>query len=169
VRVMIVVAALAASLAVPVLAQADESPAKQAPPLTVAQTVAKVTAHKFPVEAPVGIAATCNAWGVVVNFENVYGADLYHYYQTIYWCWNGSVITTNSRSRYGEAYVYPWSFQGHIESRHRGGDGQQTSEWFTRGHFCSNFPVFGCVQHSYPWINMGVDMKGNIAWQYGID
>ena len=105
--------------------------------------------------------ARVRRWG-----ENIFGTDLWAYYQRIDWCANSSAITWKSRTRWGETYIPGWSYRGHIGSVQNGGVGSTFYRSWTQGHFCF-ISYFGCVQDRYPWIDMTVRRFGNWSWDAG--
>lgn len=125
--------------------------------LTVTTYVDSV-ASPSPVGAGGGVsiaASGCWSWKWQRDGRNALGALLWSYFQQIDWCGNGSVITsTPQRTRWGEVYVPFWSW-AHIGNQIWGGVNQPNYRAWTQGEFklCLS-PDIGCVQNSYPWIDM---------------
>lgn len=105
--------------------------------------------------------AGCRTATYSVSGKNVWGQTLYTYYQSIYWCYNGSTITSKSRSRYGRVGGLGWEFVGNVSSQQWGGVGSRYYRSWTQGHF-QLCVVWGCIQHKYPQIDMTVN--GNGTW-----
>lgn len=100
-------------------------------------------------------ASGCWTWRWQRDGRNALGGLLWSYFQQINWCGNGSVITsTPQRTRWGEVYAPFWSWQ-HIGNQTWGGVNQPSYRAWTQGEFklCLT-PDFGCVQYSYPWLDM---------------
>lgn len=97
----------------------------------------------------------CWTWTWQRDGKNLLGATLWSYFQRIDWCGNGSTITnTPQRLRWGEVYFPFWSWR-HIGNQTWGGFGQASYRAWTQGEFklCAT-PDVGCVQYSYPWLDM---------------
>lgn len=103
-------------------------------------------------------ATTCWTWTWQRNGMNALGGTLWSYFQRIVWCGNGTTITSTphgvQRTRWGEVYYPFWQWK-HIGSQTWGGVGQQTYRAWTQGEFklCLTGDI-GCVQYSYPWLDM---------------
>ena len=106
--------------------------------------------------AAMNIAASgCWTWTWQRDGRNAFGVLLWSYFQRIDWCGNGSVITnTPQRTRWGEVYAVFWSWR-HIGNQTWGGVNQPSYRAWTQGEFklCLT-PDSGCVQYSYPWLDM---------------
>lgn len=109
-------------------------------------------------------AAVSCKWAQVERYgKNLLGMKLWSYFQKIDWCYNGSTITSRTRTRWGETHFPGWSWKGHIGSSTSGGVGSTFYRAWTQGHFCL-VEYFSCVQNAYPWIDMTV--RGNGTWSY---
>jgi hypothetical protein len=100
-------------------------------------------------------ASGCWTWTWQRDGHNNFGVLLWSYFQRINWCGNGSVITsTPQRTRWGEVYVFFWSWR-HIGNQTWGGLNQASYRAWTQGEFkfCL-MPDVGCVQYSYPWLDI---------------
>lgn len=100
-------------------------------------------------------AGGCWTWTWQRDGKNALGVTLWSYFQEIDWCGNGSTITnTPQRLRWGETYAPFWSWK-HIGNQTWGGFGQASYRAWTQGEFklCAT-PDVGCVQYSYPWLDM---------------
>jgi hypothetical protein len=101
---------------------------------------------------------TCWTWTWQRDGKNALGATLWSYFQRINWCGNGSTITSTphgiQRTRWGEVYYPFWQWR-HVGNQTWGGVGQQTYRAWTQGEFklCITGDI-GCVQYSYPWLDM---------------
>lgn len=139
--------------------------------------VAKVTTDVSVVElnrdanSAVGMAAilpppgsSCNRLVTVVTGRNTYGQQLWRYIQQIDWCYNGSRITDLFRRRWGEVSMSFWEYHGHIGNFESGGVGSWSYRAWTQGKFSLCFPVVGCFQHRYPWIDQTVRANGTASW-----
>lgn len=101
----------------------------------------------------------CDYQGHVVINYNYAGVKLWAYFEALSWCGNGSVVTYNSRSAWGEVYhlwrdLTPCKDPSHCftETMHLGGDYQTFTYWYAKGHFCFDVPGWSCVQSAYPWV-----------------
>lgn len=107
-------------------------------------------------DGEVSIAASgCWTWRWQRDGKNAFGAVLWSYFQQINWCGNGSIITsTPQRTRWGETYAPFWSWV-HIGNQTWGGVNQNSYRAWTQGEFklCLS-PNVGCVQNTYPWLDM---------------
>lgn len=90
--------------------------------------------------------------------ENVFGNDLWGYFQQINYCWNNGVLTEVQRERWGNTYWILWYFDGHISNSEYGGVGKNSYRAVTQGHFsyCLAWQGVGCIQHHYPRIDRTV-------------
>ncbi len=106
-------------------------------------------------------AAGCWTWTGRRDGRNALGGLLWSYFQRIYWCGNGTVVTTVERTRWGEVYAPFWSWK-HIGNQTWGGVNQATYRAWTQAEFkLCLIPDVGCVQYSYPWLDMKVWGNGN--------
>lgn len=100
-------------------------------------------------------ASGCWTWTWQRDGRNALGGVLWSYFKKIDWCGKGSTITsTPQRLRWGETYYPFWSWS-HIGDQTWGGLGQLSYRTWTQGEFklCVT-PNVGCVQFSYPWLDM---------------
>ncbi len=110
-------------------------------------------------------ATSCWTWTWQRDAKNNLGATLWSYFQRIDWCGNGTVITTTphgvQRTRWGETYYAFWQWN-HIDNQTWGGTGQSSYRAFTQGEFrlCLTGNI-GCIQYSYPWLDMTAWANGN--------
>jgi len=110
--------------------------------------------------------AACK-WAQVERYgTNIFGMKLWSYFQKIDWCYNGSTITSKTRTRWGETHFPGWSWKGHIGNSTSGGVGSTYFRAWTQGHFCL-VEYFSCVQNAYPWIDMTVRGNGTWSWSAG--
>lgn len=91
------------------------------------------------------------------------GIKLWSYFQSIYWCYNGSTITYLSRNRWGETYAAFWEFTGNNGNSTMGGTGYNGYYAWTQGSFrlCTGIYGVGCLQYSYPTIASWVYANGS--------
>lgn len=109
--------------------------------------------------SPVSISAC--SWVVFERLQYSYaGVHLWSYFQRIDWCWDGSTITSKTRTRWAEIYAPGWEFVGHIGNSESGSVGQWFYRAWTQGHFrlCGG----GTCWNVYPWIDMTV--YGDGTW-----
>lgn len=113
-------------------------------------------------DGEIGIAAAgCWVWTGRRDGRNAFGVLLWSYFQRIYWCGNGTNITTVERTRWGEVYAAFWSWK-HIGNQTWGGVNQATYRAWTQAEYkLCLIPEIGCIQYSYPWLDMKVWGNGN--------
>lgn len=138
---------------------ADLSVSDRAAVIEYAKVTTTVDSSSLQVDQSVGVftaaAGGCWTWTWRRDGKNVLGATLWSYFQKIDWCGDGSTITTTpQRLRWGETYFPFWSWK-HIGNQTWGGVGQASYRAWTQGEFklCAT-PDVGCVQFSYPWLDM---------------
>lgn len=124
------------------------------------------------------IAKSCNPRPAysLLRFKNPYGVVLWTYYQQVYFCFNGRMVTYFRRVRWGEVasltpYVEwkPWEFKGHIGSNcgndYCSGGGRTRSRLaWTQGRFeVCLIPVLGglCTNQS-PIVGITVYGNGSV-------
>lgn len=123
--------------------------------LTVTTTSDQSELAAAPSDSLSTAAVGCWTWTWQRDGKNALGATLWSYFQKIDWCGNGSTITNvPQRLRWGETYFPFWSWK-HIGNQTWGGFGQASYRAWTQGEFklCAT-PDVGCVQYSYPWLDM---------------
>jgi hypothetical protein len=110
---------------------------------------------------------------VVAKHRNIFGHDLWHYYQQLVFCWQGGGITYVYRTRWAWVsghWLNGWSFQGHMstncytETCQGHWIGADWARYWTQGKFevCGLWR-FGC-RARHPLI--GIDVNGWGGW-YG--
>jgi len=149
------------------------------PPETVASTQA---AAPVPVPVPVTPAAAkairsanatpastkCYEWQPYVYIENGLGENLAHFYQHIYWCENGSIITYHGPGEpFGAVQGTFWEYKGLLSKVSSGGSGSSFWQLFSQGNFCLDIPGAGCVEYWQPWIRTTVYGNGGYKWEHG--
>jgi hypothetical protein len=113
----------------------------------------------------VPLASGCRTYTLGVNGYSAVGIKVWSYAWNIYWCYNGSTITSLSKWRTVWAN-YGWSFKGDIAENQSGGVGQ-TSYWhYAQGDFCF-IETYTCITHSYPWVNQTVYGSGGYTGSAG--
>jgi hypothetical protein len=96
----------------------------------------------------------CSTYTVGARAYSKLGVQLFSYAWNIYWCYNGSRITSVNTWR-TVAGNYGWSFVGDIANQQSGGVGA-TSYWhYGQGNFCF-IQFYSCVGNAYPWVNQTV-------------
>jgi len=122
------------------------------------------------VTSGIGRSGATNAcrWVTVSRwYNNALGMRLFTYYERIDWCYNGSTITSVSRTRWGEVGAPFWEFKGHVGSTTSGGTGQWSYRAWTQGHYALCMPYVLCAQHKYPWIDITVRANGTYSYSTG--
>lgn len=105
---------------------------------------------------------SCKEVEVWYTAQNTVDGDLWSYHQEVTWCYDGSIVTSTNRQRWGETHTVGWSFDGNIGSNEQGGVGSTFYESWTQGEFslCLGGNI-GCVQYSYPWVEATVYNDGS--------
>lgn len=81
-------------------------------------------------------AAGCKAAVGSIYLKNIFGNELWGYFQRMDWCWgSGGKITSKSRTRWAEVYAPAWEFVKHIGSTQSGGVDYTYWRAWTQGHF----------------------------------
>ncbi len=112
-------------------------------------------------------ATGCNDFTKGIDIYNSLGVKVATYAQEIFWCYNGSTITSKSRTRWGTVYSPLYQFNGHIGNTESGGVGQGSYRAWTQGSFCELAPGFGCVWNFYPWVDQTVYGTGSYTGSSG--
>jgi hypothetical protein len=122
---------------------------------------------------PWGYYGGCKNPYVVARHRNVFGHDLWRYYQQLGFCWEGGRITFVYRTRWpwvSTHWLNGWGFQGHIstncytETCEGHWIGADWARYWTQGKFeVCNLWRFGC-RSRHPLI--GIDINGWGGW-YG--
>lgn len=100
-------------------------------------------------------------------YNNALGQRLFTYYQQVDWCYNGSTITSISRTRWPEVSMLFWEFKGHIGNTTSGGTGSTFYRAWTQGSFALCVPYVLCAQFKYPWLDMTVRGNGTYSYSTG--
>jgi len=123
--------------------------------------------RKTDISGPAGTTG-CDSRTDGIDVYNALGAKVATYSQNIFWCYNGSTITSKTRTRTGTVYGPLYQFNGHIGNVESGGVGQGSYSAWTQGSFCEIAPGFGCVWNFYPWVDQTVygtgASWGNAGW-----
>jgi hypothetical protein len=105
--------------------------------------------------------AGCWTWKWERAAYNLLGLKLWAYDQEIDWCDDGSVMLgTPQVLNFGVTYFPFWSWV-HAGDRTWGGAGQSTFRAWTQADFslCLT-PNIGCIQNTYPWLDMTAHANG---------
>jgi hypothetical protein len=105
--------------------------------------------------------AGCWTWKWERDAYNLIGLKLWAYYQEIDWCDDGLVILGSPQVlSYGATWFPFWTWI-HAGDRAWGGSGQATFRAWTQADFslCLT-PNIGCIQSTYPWLDMTAHANG---------
>ena len=110
----------------------------------------------------------CDEKGIIAKGYNGVGVHLWSYKQQLNWCFDGTNVTSKSRSRWGEVYAPLWQWAGHVGSSESGGVGQTYYKVRTHGEFklCLGGDI-GCIQYAYPWVEQKGYGDGWYEWWIG--
>lgn len=77
-------------------------------------------------------------------------------------CYDGSTVSNISTNRIVSSESVGWSFDGHLDDTDDGGEGESYYQYWTQGEFslCLGGDI-GCVQSSYPWVEVEVYNDGD--------
>jgi hypothetical protein len=154
----------------PAAAFSDLSPAQQSKVLSQLQVVEIITdaPPPSPMAASSGgfavLAGGC--WTVTWGRSgyNSLGWELWSLKQRMDWCGNGSTITSVTRIRWVEVYIFGWSGTI-IQDPTWGGVGQWSFRAYSQAHM--QLDVVYPVQHAYPWLDMTVTANGGLSGSGG--
>lgn len=105
--------------------------------------------------------AGCWAWKWERDAHNLFGLKLWAYFQEIDWCDDGyAMIRDPQLLNYGATYFPFWSWV-HAGDHVWGGVGQATFRSWSQANFslCLT-PTVGCIQNTYPWLDMTARANG---------
>lgn len=111
--------------------------------------------------------STCRQIRAYRQFKTWWGHVVWRYYQRVYWCWNGNIVTSLVRDRWPDTRCCFWQFFGHVSSNCSGQCTERT------GHAWENVQTVGSYRHCAAWctreINPGVSISvsGVGSWGYG--
>ena len=126
-----------------------------APPKNMAESMA------------IAAASGCKSYTQGIYITDDFGAPIGRYAQKIDWCYNGSTITSKTRTRWGEVYEVTLKYNGHIGNSESGGVGQTYYYAWTQGSFCMWVPLVGCTINLYPWVEQYVYGNGTYSGSAG--
>ena len=95
----------------------------------------------------------CNSHRFEVIGESLAGNEVFSLASITDWCFDGSEITRSPFFRSGVSTpTIFWSFEGILDKRSNGGQGEWSHSDFVQGKF-NYCPMFvGCVQYAYPTV-----------------
>ena len=105
--------------------------------------------------------AGCWTWKWERDAYNLFGLKLWAYVQEIDWCDDGySIIRDPQVLNYGSTYFPFWSWV-HAGDHTWGGLGQPAFRSWSQANFslCLT-PNVGCIQNTYPWLDMTAHANG---------
>ena len=105
--------------------------------------------------------AGCWTWKWERDAYNLFGLKLWAYVQEIDWCDDGySIIRDPQVLNYGSTYFPFWSWV-HAGDHTWGGLGQAAFRSWSQANFslCLT-PNVGCIQNTYPWLDMTAHANG---------
>ncbi len=104
-----------------------------------------------------------------VNAEGLTGNVLAAFYMSIEFCWNNKVITSvGVHHAWGQGRYIGWEYLGLLGPENAsGGKGSDRFTNWAQGNFCLNLPVYGCVQHWQPTLEIRVFQDGEYESEGG--
>jgi hypothetical protein len=159
--------------ATPVPAGAGVVTVLSAPQKPVAETVQQFMAKaaRDGVSVPTSTAASLTAaaastscwyWNDWRKAYGLFGNTLWTFNVEPNWCGNGSWIVNYAYTNtWGDTSTPGWSYKGVISSSNHYGVGWNVFESVRQGSFCL-ISYFGCVQNSYPYVDVEVGAGGQI-------
>ncbi len=112
-------------------------------------------------------ASGCKAYTLGRKGYSGIGVHIWTYSWTINWCYNGTTITSVSKSRTVWAN-YGWSFIRDTYENQSGGVGSASYWHYGQGEFCY-ISSFSCISYSYPWVDQTVKGTGTYSGSAGGD
>lgn len=115
-----------------------------------------------------GPGAGCWTWKWERDAYNFFGLKLWAYVQQIDWCDDGYTLTAVPQLlNYGSTYLPFWTWV-HAGDHVWGGAGQSTFRSWTQADFslCLT-PNIGCIQNTYPWLDMTARANGTAGGSVG--
>jgi hypothetical protein len=115
-----------------------------------------------------GLGAGCWTWKWERDAYNFFGLKLWAYFQQIDWCDDGYTMIGNPQLlNYGSTYFPFWTWV-HAGDHVWGGAGQPTFRSWTQADFslCLT-PNIGCIQNTYPWLDMTARANGTASGSLG--
>lgn len=112
--------------------------------------------------------AGCWVWKWERDAYNAFGLKLWAYFQEIDWCDDGHRMTGNPQVlNFGSTYFPFWTWV-HTGDHVWGGVGQPTFRSWTQADFslCLT-PNIGCIQNTYPWLDMTAHANGTASGSVG--
>ena len=105
--------------------------------------------------------AGCWTWRWERDAWNLFGLKLWAYFQEIDWCDDGSTLVRDPQLlNYGATYFPFWTWV-HAGDHTWGGAGQAAFRSWTQADFSLCLaPNIGCIQNTYPWLDMTVHANG---------
>jgi hypothetical protein len=96
------------------------------------------------------------------NGEGLTGNVLLTFYISIEFCWNNKIITSvGIHHAWGVGKFPGWEYVGLLgEPQSSGGKGSDRFKYWAQGNFCLSLPVYGCVQHFQPTLEVRVFSDG---------
>lgn len=105
--------------------------------------------------------AGCWSWRWERDAYNLFGSKLWAYFQELDWCDDGAMIIGLPQVlNYGSTWFPFWTWV-HAGDHVWGGPGQPSLRSWTQADFslCLS-PNIGCIQNSYPWLDMTAHANG---------
>lgn len=112
--------------------------------------------------------AGCWTWKWERDAYNAFGFKLWAYFQEIDWCDDGyTMIHAPQLLNYGSTYFPFWSWV-HAGDHAWGGAGQSMfRSWYQANFSLCLTPNVGCIQNTYPWLDMTARANGTGAGSVG--
>jgi hypothetical protein len=106
---------------------------------------------------------------------NLFGINVYHYYERLYWCWSGGVIRYAYRDRWGTTNIPLWSWDGNVATNcqlehcnNRGVSSTNAQVW-TEGQFHACLGALGInyCEYKYPQVTIYYNGSGGASASTG--
>ncbi|TMR91987.1 hypothetical protein [Nonomuraea basaltis] len=138
--------------------------------VTPEQVLAEANAAGEVVDAtPTGVgvpAIKCSGKQVHWAAYNGFGVRMVSFFQKLSWCYNGTKITTQTSSAWGEVYQPLWSWKGVQSTTKVGGVGWSYYTLTRQGKFCLQVNN-ACYQEWWPWIKQKGTATGGYSYDAG--
>lgn len=129
----------------------------------------KLLDHNVSGNVPLGISPSSTSWKRVTWYQDAYSRaniHLYRFTYQVYWEWNGSQITSVTRSSTPSVYAPGWKYEKLSTNTGYYYNNNQNYYTLRQGHFRFGTGPWD-IQHMYPWIEFDFKRGGNYSYARG--
>lgn len=116
----------------------------------------------------VAAATKCLTYTQTIESKNVLGMGLWRHWIQVYYCHNGSTLSTMKLSTWGKTYFVGWTFEGTKTKQSAYNSTKSVGYNYVQNHF--RYAVFqvGTIQNVYPCLHAQVSSNGGaLGWGTG--